>query len=144
MCWDMSKRKGNVLLGSIFDILILGTTGVSTGGAFGKIGGAAYSKSFEFEADYAGLYIAARAGHDVTGAANFWRRMAAEHPKSMEKAFAASHPSTPERFVAMEKTIQEIKEKQKLGEPLIPESKKEERSGEEKSLKEKRDQTSDQ
>jgi len=119
----VTKKRGNVLLGSIFDILILGATGVSTGGIFGRLGGAAYSKGFEFEADYAGLYIAARAGHDVSGATNFWRRLAAEHPKSMERGFAASHPSTPERFVAMEKTIGEIKEKQKLGKPLIPESK---------------------
>jgi membrane-associated protease RseP (regulator of RpoE activity) len=118
------KRRGNVLLGSILDILLAGVTGVSTGGLFGRIGGAAYSQGFEFEADYAGLYIAARAGHDVSGAANFWRRLAAEHPRSMEKAFAATHPSTPERFVAMEKTINEIKEKQKLGQPLIPEPKK--------------------
>ncbi len=94
-----------------------------------KTGGGAFSKGFEFEADYASLYIAARAGHDVKSAPNFWRRMAAEHPKSLEKGFLASHPSTPERFVAMEKTIQEIKEKQKLGKPLIPEP-KEKRSGE--------------
>jgi hypothetical protein len=126
----IGKRRGNVLLGSVFDILILATTGVSTGGLFGKVGGAAYSKSYEFEADYAGLYIAARAGYDITNAPNFWRRIATEHPKSMEKSFAASHPSTPERFVAMEKTIQEIKEKQRLGKPLIPEL-KEKRSDDE-------------
>jgi len=119
----VSKKRGNVILGSIFDILILGTTGVSTGGIFGRLGSAAYSQGFEFEADYAGLYIAARAGHDVSGATNFWRRLAAEHPQSMEKGFTATHPSTPERFVAMEKTIGEIKEKQKLGKPLIPEPK---------------------
>jgi len=128
------KKTGNVLLGSILDVLILGTTGVSTGGIFGNLGSTAYSKSFEFEADYAGLYIAARAGHDVSGAVNFWRRLAAEQPKSIERSFAASHPSNPERFVAMEKTIQEIKEKQKLGKPLIPES-KEERSGGESGWK---------
>lgn len=126
----IGKQTGNVLLGSILDVLILGTTGVSTGGMFGRLGGAAYSQGFEFEADYAGLYIAARAGHDVSGAVNFWRRLAAEHPRSIEKSFAASHPSTPERFVAMEKTIQEIKEKQNLGKPLIPESKKQRSGGE--------------
>jgi predicted Zn-dependent protease len=126
----VQKKTGNVLLGSILDALILGTTGISTGGIFGRLGGAAYSKSFEFEADYAGLYIAARAGHDVSGAVNFWRRLAAEHPKSIEYSFAASHPSNPERFVAMEKAIQEINEKQKLGKPLIPETKEKRRGGE--------------
>lgn len=128
----VQKKRGNVLLGSIFDVLILATTGLSTGGAFGKLGGAAFSKGFEFEADYAGLYIAARAGYDITNAPNFWRRIATEHPQSMEKSYAASHPSTPERFVAMERTIQEIKEKQRLGKPLIPEP-KEKRSDDEPS-----------
>jgi membrane-associated protease RseP (regulator of RpoE activity) len=128
------KKTGNVVLGSILDLLILGTTGVSTGGMFGRLGSAAHSQGFEFEADYAGLYIAARAGHDVSGAVNFWRRLAAEQPRSIERGFAASHPSTPERFVAMERTIQEIKEKEKLGKPLIPES-KEERSGGESGWK---------
>lgn len=128
----VGKKRGNILLGSVVDILLAATTGVYTGGTFGSIGGAAFSKGFEFEADYAGLYIAARAGRDVTGAVNFWRRLAAEHPKSMEKRFAATHPSTPERFVAMERTIQEIKEKQRLGKPLVPESKAK-RSSEETS-----------
>jgi Zn-dependent protease with chaperone function len=140
----IGKKRGNVLLGSVLDVLILATTGVSTGGAFGQVGGAAFSKGFEFEADYAGLYIAARAGYDVSSAANFWRRLAAEYPKSMEKAFAASHPSTPERFVAMEKTIQEIKEKQKLGKPLIPESKEKRSGGATGTLKETTDPTSNQ
>lgn len=140
----ISKKKGNVAIGTVFDVLLAVTLGVNTGGAFGKMGGAAYSKGFEYEADYAGLYIAARAGYDISSAPNFFRRMAAEHPKSMEKSFAASHPSSPERFVAMEKTVQEIKEKQKLGKPLIPDS-KEKRSAEETGgLKETGEPTSGQ
>ena len=140
----ISKKKGNVAIGSVFDVLLAVTLGVNTGGAFGKMGGAAYSKGFEYEADYAGLYIAARAGHDVSSAPNFFRRMAAEHPKSTEKNFGASHPSNPERFVAMDNTVKEIKEKQKLGKPLIPESKEKRSSGEAGSLKETTDPTSGQ
>lgn len=123
------KKRGNVILGSILDFLILGVTGVSTGGLFGQLGSAAHSKGFESEADYAGLYIAARAGYDVSGAVYFWRRLAAEHPRSTERGFGASHPSTPERFVAMEQTIREIEGKQRLGQPLIPESPKQRSSG---------------
>jgi hypothetical protein len=118
----MKKKRRNVILGSIFDIALGVTTGVYTN-TFSNLGGAAFSKGFEYEADYAGLYIAARAGHDIRGAPNFWRRLAAEHPQAIQKGFGRSHPSTPERYVAMEQTIQEIKEKQKLDQPLIPERK---------------------
>jgi hypothetical protein len=132
----VSKKKGNVALGSVLDVLLAVGLGVNTGGAFGKMGGAAYSKGFEYEADYAGLYIAARAGYDVSSAPNFFRRMAAEHPKSTEKNFGATHPSSPERFIALDNTVKEIKEKQKSGKPLIPEQKEKRSGAETGSLKE--------
>ena len=119
----LDKRTGNVFLGTLFDILVAITTGVSTQGLFGQIGGMAFSQSFEAEADYAGLYIAARAGFDIKEAANFWRRMAIEHPGSIKKNFGATHPGTAERFLALEKAVQEIEEKKQKGEPLLPEKK---------------------
>ena len=138
----VSKKKGNVAIGSVFDVLLAVGLGVNTGGAFGKMGAAAYSKGFEYEADYAGLYIAARAGVDVSRAPNFWRRLAAENPKSTEKNFGASHPSNPERFIAMDNTVKEIKEKQKIGKALIPEPKAKGGGGESGSLKETSDPAS--
>jgi membrane-associated protease RseP (regulator of RpoE activity) len=140
----VSKKRGNVAIGSVFDVLLAIGLGVNTGGAFGKMGAAAYSKAFEYEADYAALYIAARAGYDVSSAPNFFRRMAAEHPKSTEKNFGASHPSNPERFIAMDDTVKEIKDKQKFGKALIPESKGKGSGGETGSLKENTDPTSGQ
>lgn len=140
----ISKRRGNVAIGSVFDVLLAVGLGVNTGGAFGKMGAAAHSKGFEYEADYAGLYIAARAGIDVSSAPNFWRRLAAENPKSTEKNFGASHPSNPERFIAMDNTVKEIKEKQKIGKALIPEPKEKGGGGETGSLKETTDPTSSQ
>ena len=119
----VTKQTGNVLLGSILDILIASTTGVGTRGTFGQIGGLVYSKEFEKEADYAGTYIAARAGFDITNAANIWRRMAAEYPGSIEDTFLASNPSSPERFLAIDQAVYEIKEKQSRGDPLLPEKK---------------------
>jgi len=119
----ITKKTGNVLLGSIIDILIYATTGADTRGTFGQLGGLVFSKEFEKEADYAGMYIAARAGFDVTNAADLWRRMAAEYPGSIDDTFLATHPSTPERFLAIEKTVSEIKQKQLRGDPLLPEKK---------------------
>lgn len=116
----ITKKMGNVILGSVIDILIAATLGIDTQGAFGKIGGLVYSKEFEREADYIGTYIAARGGYDISNATNLWRRIAIEFPKSMKNNFLATHPSTPERFLLIEKTVQEIKEKKAKGEPLLP------------------------
>jgi hypothetical protein len=120
----IEKRQGNILLGTLVDILIAGTTGVDTGGTFGQIGLLAYSQSFESEADYAGLYIAARAGYDISGAANIWRRMAVEHPGAIKENYLGTHPSSPRRFLLIEQTIKEIGDKRMRGAPLVPEKKR--------------------
>lgn len=119
----VTKKAGHVVLGSIVDILLAVTTGVDTRGVFGKLGGLLFSKEYEKEADYLGTYLTARAGFDVTNAANIWRRMAAEYPGSIEDVFLASHPSTPERFLCIEETVNEINKKRDRGEPLLPEKK---------------------
>jgi hypothetical protein len=119
----IAKRSGNVLLGSIFDVAIAVILGVNTGGLLGDLAGRAFSQSFEAEADYAGLYIVARAGYDISRAANFWRRMAVEHPGSIRGSFLSTHPSTPERFLAIENSVREIEEKRQQGKPLMPDKK---------------------
>jgi len=111
---------GNVILGSIIDILITSVTGVDTQGTFQQLGGVIYSKQFEREADYLGTYIAARGGYDISDAAEIWRRMAVEFPNAISETFLATHPSTPERFLIIEKTVKEIKEKKLKGEPILP------------------------
>lgn len=45
---------------------------------------------------------------------------AVEHPGSIKTNHTASHPSSPERFVAIEATEQEIYTKQAEGLPLVP------------------------
>lgn len=116
----ISKGKINTTIGSVFDLLIQGATGIGTGGLFAEIGNAAYSQGFEAEADYVGLYMTARAGIDVSDAPNFWRRMGVNHPGSIKSNHASSHPASPERFVALEKTVEEINGKRARNEPLIP------------------------
>lgn len=72
----------------------------------------------EAEADYVGLYIMARAGHSIDDAPNFWRRMAVTFPNSIGSS--ANHPTTPYRFVALRRTVEEINAKIAAGEPLVP------------------------
>ena len=97
--------------------------GVNTQGnfakGFGQIGADAYSVDFEQEADYVGLYLARRGGYSINNAADFWRRAAVEKiPEAI--TLSTTHPSTPERFVALNKTIREIQAKQAAGQPLVP------------------------
>ena len=82
----LTKSVVNSIPGIILDVIILILAGVDTGGAFGGLSKLVFSKAFEQEADYAGLYILARAGYDITGAADFFRRMAVEHTGSSSAA----------------------------------------------------------
>jgi beta-barrel assembly-enhancing protease len=121
------KKKENAVTGTMIglaaDILIIATTGVNPGlyRAGAQIGARAYSVEFEQEADYQGLYLMRRAGYQIGNAANFWRRMAAENPSSI--SIRSTHPTSPERALALNTAVTEIetKESQKLA--LIPNAK---------------------
>jgi Zn-dependent protease with chaperone function len=115
------KKTGNWALGLLVDILFAGA-GVNTQGTFSKLAARMYSKEFEAEADYVGLYLMARAGFAIEETPNFWRRMAIAHPGSVKRGLAASHPPTPERFLALEKTVEEINAKRAGSEALLPET----------------------
>ena len=116
----IQKQMGNQLLGTLVDILAA-ARGVNTQGMFGSTAGLVFSKDFEAEADYVGLYFTAKAGHEVEKAPNFWRRMAAANPRGIQQqGFGASHPSTPERFLALEKIVEEIKAEKAAGKDLKP------------------------
>lgn len=113
------KKVLNASVGLLFDVLGA-ASGVNTRGAFSDIGARAFSQDFEREADYVGMYYLARAGYPTQGVAQFWRRMAAEHPGSIRTNHAATHPPTPERFLALERVGEEIRRKQADGEELAP------------------------
>ena len=114
----IEAKKKNYYIGFLFDVIVIGFTGVDFG--IRNAAAQAYSKEFEAEADYVGMYILAREGIDLDGVPEFWRRMGARNPKSIEDNYLASHPSTPERFVSLEESIKEIKQKEANGEELMP------------------------
>lgn len=116
-------------LGLLADIAAA-VAGVDTGLGFMRIGSEmgslanrVYSPEFERDSDYMALYLLQRAGFEITGAPDFWRRMAAEHPQNIEETFLASHPATAERSAALESAIIEIEDKLARGIPLIPDRK---------------------
>ena len=120
---NTANQTIGAVLGGILDVGI-GMLGIPVGGVFSKLGAgmmtSAFSKEYEAEADYLGLYFASRAGYDVGGAPDFWRRMGVEHPSSVESAYLSMHPSTPERTLSLQQGVDEIRAKREAGEPLEP------------------------
>ena len=112
------KKMGNAIVGAIFDGIAAGF-GIHTGGLFSNAMGSVNSQGFESEADYVGAYFAARADYDVSDAAGLWRRMAAANPEAIHLA-GTSHPSTAQRFLALEDASKEIATRRSAGEELIP------------------------
>ncbi len=121
----IKAKKQNIgigsVLGSLVDVLA-NTQGISTGGTFGDLGTMAgaygYSKEFEKEADYVGLYITEAAGYDINKAPDFWRKMSLRDSDSIHNGF--THPTNPERYIALGKTIREIKRKKQSSQVMLP------------------------
>ncbi|MDG1286584.1 MAG: M48 family metallopeptidase [Rickettsiales bacterium] len=112
---------GGTILGSILDAATAGA-GINTSGGFGQIGAEmsllSFSANYENEADYVGLYILNRAGYKIGQAGEVWRLMSAVNPDAIYTE--TTHPTSPERFVMMKKTVDEIEQRRKRGEALLP------------------------
>lgn len=113
------QHSDHLRLEGLLDALV----GAHTGQPVDLSGPAArftFSKEFEVEADYVGLYIAARAGSDLSTAGKFWQRLGRSPERPGAPSFAATHPSSPERLLAFTRTLLEIERKKERGEPLVP------------------------
>lgn len=114
----LDAKRNNSAIGAILIDLPIGLlTGINPGIGSG-IGGGMFSQDFETEADYIGLYFTAKAGYDINGVAEMWRRFAVEHPEAIY--MATTHPTTANRFVVLEAARDEIKAKLAAGKPLEP------------------------
>ena len=140
----IDKKKVNMLLAGLVGFA-LDMASASGGGYYGgptyteqfmKLGAQAFSVGFEQEADYAGLYYAARAGFDVTNAHEFWTRMGAKNPSAI--AHNSTHPATAKRFVALRATLKEIEDKRKSNLSIIPNEKKKKAEKKEEPKKKKK------
>lgn len=114
----IKKKSGNRMIGTLLGALVTVATGVDVVNLGANIAAGAFSQEFEAEADYVGIYNSSRAGYDMTTAPNFWRRMGVEHPKAI--SHGSSHPSTANRFVALDNAVNEINEKKLAGHELVP------------------------
>ena len=113
----ITRASVNSGLGLMFDLAFL-TQRVWLGGVFSRLSRDAMSINIEREADYASMYLLANAGFDTQGRAEIWRELADE--VTFRSSLFTTHPYSPERFLLLTKTHEEIEQKRKLGEPLVP------------------------
>ena len=66
------------------------------------------------------MYILAHANYEIEEVPDFWRKMAITHPGNIKTNHSATHPSTPERFLALEHTVTEIDAKKAAGVEVRP------------------------
>lgn len=83
-----------------------------------SLGGTRYTRIFEQEADYIGLYYMVRAGFDPDQVEDLWRRLALQSLRPIGRA--KTHPAYPTRSVQIDATRDEIAGKKAKGDPLIP------------------------
>ena len=117
----IDAQKTNAAIGSIIDLAVILGTGVNLG--MRNIAVMHHSEGFEAEADYVAMYILAAADFELEQVPDIWRRMTVLNPavdQSKASIFGRTHPTNAQRFVAMEKAIEEIRAKQAAGEPLLP------------------------
>ena len=116
----IEAQMGNQIIGAVLGAVFTGATGVDMTQTGADIGALAFSQEFEAEADYVGVYHAARAGYNVEKSAELWRRMARIHPKAIN-LIGSTHPSTAKRFLAIRAAAEEVENKRAVNKPLIPE-----------------------
>jgi hypothetical protein len=91
------------------DSLLIGSGGIK-----------AMPAEMDAAADRLSLYLVARAGYDIDGADDFWKRLAASYPATVLNGYTANHPGTSARLAAIQKTTADIKAKRAAKKPLVP------------------------
>lgn len=122
----VGKSQQNVLVGAaagmVIESIVSAAGGGNLGGSIAKAGAMAgqmtYSKEFEREADYVGMYILANTGYDLDAGPRVARAIARQDARSIR--YASSHPSSAERAASLNATINEIDDKMRTNQPLVP------------------------
>jgi hypothetical protein len=71
-------------------------------------------------ADRFALYMLARAGYDIDGVDDFWKRLTASYPATVLNGYTANHPGITARLATIQKTTSEIKARRSAKKALLP------------------------
>jgi hypothetical protein len=113
-----NRQRMSATIGGIIDNLIRIEPDMST--MVGMAGVRPMPPELDAAADRLSLYMLARAGYDIDGAAGFWQRLAAQYPATALTGYTALHPALPFRLQAMDRSLREVKAKQAAKKPLVP------------------------
>jgi len=107
---SLSRNMTIMVVGSVVQSAIYGSGSSENSNLFGKVfkGGIglfipSYSRKNELEADQIGLFYMAKSGYDPRAAIKLWKKAAKQ--KRRAASVYASHPSSGERFKALEKIL---------------------------------------
>jgi predicted Zn-dependent protease len=114
----LGSKQQDAMLGAMLGAVLGGAVGVDASGLGAGLGALTYSKSYEREADYVGLYIMARAGYGLRDAYTMWQKMATV--STSQGSFLDSHPAFTERLALLRATNDEIAAKIRTRQPLVP------------------------
>lgn len=105
-----------LIFGSISDLFL----GTYTTDQMARQGQLAYSKDFEFEADYVSVYYMARAGFDYKNTKKIQSSLVIRKPSSLYFG-NETHPTPQKRYAVLQEAAKEIDLKKAFNEELLPE-----------------------
>ena len=115
-----TRKQVQAVAGLLAEVAITVFTGIGTGGALARLGEMAFAGGMERDADELGLYMAGRAGYDVSVAPELWKRFAAELPIDDQAGIVMRHPLSLKRVDKMGRVSTEIEYKIAEGSELVP------------------------
>ena len=114
----LGSKQQDAMLGAMLGAVLGTAVGVDATGLGANLGALTYSKTYEREADYVGLYILARAGYGLRDAYTMWQKLATV--STSRGSFLDSHPAFTERLALLRATNDEIAAKIRARQPLVP------------------------
>jgi hypothetical protein len=113
-----ATQRNSATIGSIIDNLIRVKPDESM--LIGSGGIKAMPAEMDAAADRIAVYMLARAGYNVDGDDDFWKRLASAHPATVLNGYTANHPGVEARAAAINKAVAEVKAKHSSKKPLVP------------------------
>lgn len=113
-----TAQRNNATIGSIIDNLIKVKPDDSM--LIGSGGIKAMPAEMDASADRLAVYMLARAGYNIEGDDDFWKRLASSVPATVLNGYTANHPAVDARVAAINKAVNEVKAKHGSKKSLLP------------------------